>query len=80
MCLGGGFQVIKLERYLVLVRVCIAVKRCHDQGYSYKGKHLNAASLLVHYHHGEKGGMWADIVLETELRVPHLGPQEARMN
>jgi hypothetical protein len=42
----------------VLVRVSIALKRHHDHGNSYKGKHLIGAGLrfrgLVHYHHGEK--------------------------
>ena len=33
--------------FSVLVRVSIAVKRHHDQGNSYKGKHLIAASLQV---------------------------------
>lgn len=31
---------------------------------------------LVHYHHG---GMWAHVVLETELRVLYLHPQAAEV-
>ena len=51
-------------------RVCIAVKRSHDHGNSYKGKHVIGASLefrgLVYYHHGWKhgGADQADMVLE----------------
>jgi hypothetical protein len=59
----------------------IAVKRCHDSGNSYKGKHFLGAGLqfrgLVHCHPGGKhGGMQADLVLE-EARVLHLDPQAA---
>ena len=36
-------QIIKI--YVVLVRVSIVVKRHHDQGNSYKGKHLVGAGL-----------------------------------
>jgi hypothetical protein len=39
--------------------------------YSFRG--------LVHYHHCRKhGGMQADMVLEEELRVLHLGLKAAR--
>ena len=42
------------------LRVFIAMKRCHDHGNSYKGKHLIEAGLqfggLVHYHHCGKHG------------------------
>ena len=53
-----------------------------DHSNSYKGKHLTGAGLqfsdLVHCHHGGKhGGMQVDVVLEKELRVLHLGQQEA---
>ena len=53
------------------------MKRHHDQGNSYKGKHLIGAGLQfrgsVHYHHGRKhGSIQADMVLEKELRVMHL--------
>ena len=64
----------------VIVRVSIAVKRCHDHSNSYKGKHLTGAGLqfrgLVHCHHGRKhGGTQADMVLEKELRVLHRNSQ-----
>ena len=40
----------------VLVKVSIAVKRHHDHGNFYKGKHLIRVACtfrdLVHYHHG----------------------------
>jgi hypothetical protein len=53
------------------------MKRHHDRGNSYKGKHLIGAGLqfggLVHYHHGRRdGGTQADIVLKKEHRVLHL--------
>ena len=59
----------KTQKQGVLVRVSTAVKRHHDHGNSYKGKHFIGAGLqfrgLVHYHHGRKhGGMQVDIVLE----------------
>ena len=52
----------------VLVRASIAVKRRHDHGNSYKGKHFIGAGLqfrgLVHCHHGRKrGSIQADIWL-----------------
>lgn len=58
-------------------RVSVAVKRYHDHGNSYKGKHLIRAGLqfrgLVHDCHGGKhGSVQADIVLERELRVLHM--------
>jgi hypothetical protein len=61
---------------------CIAVKRHHDHGNSYKGKHLIGAGLLlkglVHYQHGRKhGAVQADMVLEMGLRVLHLVPRAA---
>ena len=65
----------------VLVRVSIAVKRHHDHGISYKGRHIIVVALLwfrdlVHYHHGGKqGSMQADRVLDKELRVLHLDSQ-----
>ena len=60
----------------------IVVKRHHDHGNSYKGKHLIGAGLqlrdLVHCHHGGKhGGMQADMGLEKKLRALHLDPQAA---
>ena len=47
----------------------IAVKRHHDHGNSYKGKHLIGAGLQVrgsvHYYHGRKhGSMQTDRALE----------------
>ena len=56
------------------------MKKHHDHGNSYKGKHLIGAGLqfrdLVHYHHGGKhGSMQADMVLEKELRVLHIDLQ-----
>jgi hypothetical protein len=59
------------------------VKR-HDQGNSYKGKHLVGAGLqfrsLVHYHHdGKHSSRQADVVLE-ELRVLHFDLQVAEGN
>jgi hypothetical protein len=60
----------------------IAMKRHHDHGNSYKGKHLIGAGSefrgLVHCHHGGRHvGMQADLVLERSLRVFHLDPQAA---
>ena len=45
----------------VLVGVSIAVTRHHDQGNSYKEKHLLGAGL--HHHGGKLGSMQADTVL-----------------
>ena len=58
------------------------MKRHHDHGNSYKGKHLIEAGFqfrgLVHYYHGRKhGGTKADKLLEKELRVLHLEPKAA---
>jgi hypothetical protein len=47
------------------------MKRYHDHGNSYKGKHLNWDWLrdLVHYHHVKKhDSRQADMVLEKELK------------
>jgi hypothetical protein len=46
-------------------------------------KHLTGSGLQfrssVHYHHGSRhGGTQADMVLEKELRVLHLGQQAGR--
>jgi hypothetical protein len=59
------------------------VKRHHDHGNSYKGKHLIGAGLQfrgsVHYHQGRKhGSIQAGMVLEKELRVLHLDLKAAR--
>jgi hypothetical protein len=58
------------------------VKRYHDQGNSYKRKHLTGASLqfqrFSHYHHGWKhDSLQADIVLE-EPRALHFDLKVAR--
>lgn len=55
------------------------MKRDHDHGNSYEGKHLIEDGLqfrgLVHYSYGGKHlGMQADMALEKELRVLHLNP------
>jgi hypothetical protein len=57
--------------------ISIAVKRHHEHGNSYKGKHLIGAGLqfrgLVHYHHGRKhGSIQSDMMLEKEPRILHL--------
>ena len=62
---------------------CIAVKRYHDHGNSYKRKHLIRAAYsfrgLIYYHPGKKhGGMQVDLVLEKEQRVLHLDLKVAR--
>ena len=59
--------------------VYISVKRHHDHGNSYKGKHLTGAGLefrgLVHDHHVRKhNSMQADMGLEKELGVLHPNP------
>jgi hypothetical protein len=59
------------------------VKRHHDQGNSYKGKHLIEVGLQVQkftsYHHGRRhGNVWADTELEKEPRVLHLNLKEIR--
>lgn len=51
----------------------------HEQGNSYKGKHLIGPGLwfkgLIHYHHGgEHGSIQADMVLEKEQRLDQLSP------
>jgi hypothetical protein len=60
-----------------------AVKRQHDHSNSYKGRHLIGAGLsfrdLARYSHGrERGSVQADMVLEKELGVLHLGAHAAR--
>ena len=62
--------------------VSIAVKRHHEHGNSYKGKHLIGAGLqfrgLVHYHHGRKrGSVQSDMMLEKESRILRLDLQVA---
>jgi hypothetical protein len=42
-----GFEHLLKCLLAVLVRVSIAVKRDHDQGNSYKGKHLIGAGLQI---------------------------------
>ena len=66
------------------LRVSIAVKRHHDHGNSYKGKHFTGASLqsqrfspLLSWWEAWRGSLQAGIVLEKELRVLHLDLQAA---
>ena len=78
-----GFQALVFEETgmvlftCVLVRVSIAVKRNHDHGNSYEGKHLTVVaglqfrgSVIMVGH----GSVQADTVLEKEL--PYVGMQE----
>ena len=64
----------------VLVRGSVIMKRYHDHGSSYKGKHLIGVAYisrgLVHYHHSGHGSMQTDMVLEKKL---HLDPAGNRM-
>jgi hypothetical protein len=66
---------------VVFIRVSVVLKRHHDQGKSYQGKHLIWAHSFrgsVHYHHGGKhGNVQADMVMKKELRILHLDPQAA---
>jgi hypothetical protein len=60
----GFFE--ELEMVVVSVTVSIVVKRPHDHGYSYRGKHFIGAGLqfrgLVHcYHDGRHGCIQADM-------------------
>lgn len=65
----------------------MSVKRHHDHENSYKRKHVIGASLQLKgrthggtasYHGGMHGGTaQADVALEKELRVLHLGQQVA---
>ena len=60
----------------------IAVKRHHDQGNSYKGKHSTGTGSQVQ-RLGSLSSWWEawqhaeDMVMEKELRVLHLDPQAA---
>jgi hypothetical protein len=73
-------RLIALEHILfVLARISIVEKRCHDHSSSYKRKHFE---LGLHYsfrgsahyrHSGKHGSTQADMVLEKELKVRHLG-------
>jgi hypothetical protein len=56
------------------------VKRHHDRGNLYKGKHLFVACLkfkgLIYYHHGGKhGDTQTEMVLEKMLRVLYMDQQ-----
>lgn len=58
------------------------MKRYHDQGNSYKGKHLSGPGLQCQkfsplVHGGKHDSTKADKVLEKELRVVHLDLQAA---
>jgi hypothetical protein len=62
------------------------MKRCHDHGDSYKGKHFIGAGLefkglVSNGYSGNHGGMQADMVLEGWLRILHLDrrQQEGRV-
>jgi hypothetical protein len=58
------------------------VKRHHDQGNSYKGKHLTGADLQFQrfspLSYGRKHGNIHADMLEKKLRVLHLDPKPAR--
>jgi hypothetical protein len=58
----------------ILVRVSIAVKKHHDQGSSYEGKHLIGAGLQFQRKHGI---IQAYMILE-KLRVLYLDPKSTR--
>ena len=73
------------QRICILVRVLIEVKRYHDQVKSTLTKASISLGLvysfrcLIHYHHSRKyGTVKADMVLEKELRVLHLGSKATR--
>jgi hypothetical protein len=80
---GGPFLPPSLSpSFICLSKSFITVKRHHDQGNAYKGKHFTGADLQfqnsLHYHHGGKhGNMQADMVLQ-ELRALHIDPKTAR--
>jgi len=61
----------KLPLALWLSLGFVAVKRHHDHGNCYKGKHLIEAGLrfrgIVHYHDEKHGSLQTDMVLEKEL-------------
>ena len=71
-----------MVRVYVSVKVSITVKRHHDQGDSYKGKHLIGASLQDQRFRPlsswqETGSMQAGIALEKECSTPcSKGEQE----
>ena len=70
------------KKWLVLVRVSIAVKRHHDQGNFYKGQHLIEAVLQVQRFSPllsrlEHGSVQGDVGL-GEMKVLHLDPKANR--
>ena len=70
------------EKYGVLVKVSVSVKRHHYHGNDYKGKSLIGADLqfrdLVYYHQDRKhADMQVDMVLEKELSVIYVDQQTA---
>ena len=61
----------------------IVLKRHYYQGNSNKSKRLIRVVLqfrgFIHCHHGgNQGSIQANVVLEDELRVLHLDPQEQK--
>ena len=67
---------IKQEGKRCLGYVFIALKRYHDHGNSYKGKHLTGVAYSSEAQHIPimvgHSSMQADMVLERQLRVLHL--------
>jgi hypothetical protein len=57
-----------------MYNACLKVH--HEQVNSYKGQHLIGADLqlisLAHYHGAKHGGVQTGMVLEKEVRIPHL--------
>jgi hypothetical protein len=67
----------------ILVRVSIAMKRCHDQSISHKGKHLIGAGLQFQRFgplssRQKDGGIKANMVLEKGLRVLRFDSKATR--
>ena len=64
---------------IVLVRVSIAVKKCHDHSNSYKGKHLTKAVAygfrgLVHYLHGREHSSWEYGSIQVDTTLENSAP------
>ena len=75
-------QVIVQGLLRVLIRDSITVKRHHDKGNSYKGKHLFGLVYIfrgsIHYNNSEKHGILKVDLVEKVLRVLHLDPKVVR--
>lgn len=56
---------------VVLVRVSIAIKRCHDHGNTYKRQHSIGAGLQVQRFSGKYGYPKTDMVMEKKLSTLH---------